>query len=113
MVIRRHENTRRWLLPLLFAALLSGCAALEGKPQHAPPVSGSPQEIQRNQTQDLQQSGAVSVMTLGSPMDVEAEIKAKAAAAKADYYVIQMMDDTIIPGRWYARALLYRQSAQQ
>ncbi|WLI75179.1 biofilm peroxide resistance protein BsmA [Kosakonia sp. H02] len=109
MAIRRHENAMRALLPLLFAVLLSGCAALAGKPQPAPPVSSSPQEINRNQTQSLQQIGAVSVTVLGSPMDVEAAIKAKATAAKADYYVIIMMDDTVFPGRWFGRALLYRQ----
>jgi len=52
--------------------------------------------------------GAFSVSVLGSPMDVEDEIKARATAEKADYYVILMMDDTVIPGRWYARAMLYR-----
>ncbi|WP_342322488.1 biofilm peroxide resistance protein BsmA [Kosakonia sp. BYX6] len=109
MAIRRHENTMRALLPVLFAVLLSGCAVLEGKPQPAPPVSDTPQEIQRYQTRSLQEIGAVSVMVSGSPMDVEDAIKAKAAAAKADYYVIIMMDDSVFPGRWYGRALLYRQ----
>lgn len=108
MAIRRDENTMRFLLSVLFVALLSGCAVLQGTPQPAPPVSDHPQEIRRNQTQGLQKTGAVSVMVLGSPMDVEAAIKAKAAAAKADYYVIVMMDDTIIPARWYGRALLYQ-----
>lgn len=109
MAIRRHENTMRALLLVLFAVLLSGCAVLEGKPQPAPPVSDTPQEIQRYQTRSLQEIGAVSVMVSGSPMDVEDAIKAKAAAAKADYYVIIMMDDSVFPGRWYGRALLYRQ----
>lgn len=99
----------RWFVPIVIALLLSGCSALEGKPQPAPPVSDHPQEISRNQTQGLQEMGAVSVMVIGSPMDVEEQIKAKATAAKADYYVIQMMDDTVIPGRWYGRALLYHQ----
>lgn len=99
----------RWFVPIVIALLLSGCSALEGKPQPAPPVSDHPQEISRNQTQNLQEMGAVSVMVIGSPMDVEEQIKAKATAAKADYYVIQMMDDTVIPGRWYGRALLYHQ----
>ncbi|XTZ37962.1 biofilm peroxide resistance protein BsmA [Salmonella enterica] len=108
MIIRRDE-TIRTLISILFAALLSSCAVLEGKPQPAPPVSNTPQEIQRNQTQGLQETGAVSVTVLGSPMDVEEAIKAKAAAAKADYYVIQMMDESAFPGHWYGRALLYRQ----
>lgn len=109
MAIRRDEKTMRALLCILFALLLSGCAVLEGKPQSAPPVRDHPQEIRRNQTQDLREIGAVSVTVLGSPMDVEDAIKAKAVAASADYYVIIMMDDTIIPGRWFGRALLYKQ----
>ena len=99
----------RALLPVLLVLLLSACSVLEGNPQPAPPVSDHPQEIRRNQTQGLREIGAVSAAVLGSPMDVEREIKAKAAAANASYYVIQMLDDTIIPGRWYGRALLYRQ----
>lgn len=109
MAIRRQKKIMRVLIPVLLAALLSSCAVLEGKPQPAPPVSDHPQEIRRNQTQGLRETGAVSVMVLGSPMDVEDSIKAKAAAAKADYYVIQLMDETIVPGRWYGRAMLYRQ----
>ena len=92
---------------IVLALLLSSCSLLEGKPQPAPPVSDKPQEIRRNQTQSLQEMGAISVTVLGSPMDVEAAIKAKATEAKADYYVILMIDDTVIPGRWYSRALLY------
>ncbi|MGG7446042.1 biofilm peroxide resistance protein BsmA [Kosakonia oryzendophytica] len=109
MAIRRREKTMRALLPVLLVLLLSACSVLEGNPQPAPPVSDHPQEIRRNQTQGLREIGAVSAAVLGSPMDVEREIKAKAAAADANYYVIQMLDDTIIPGRWYGRALLYRQ----
>lgn len=99
----------RALLPVLLVLLLSACSVLEGNPQPAPPVSDHPQEIRRYQTQNLREIGAVSVTVLGSPMDVEREIKAKATAADANYYVIQVLDDTVIPGRWYGRALLYRQ----
>ncbi|MEO3740825.1 Protein of unknown function [Kosakonia oryzendophytica] len=109
MAIRRREKTVRVLLPVLLVLLLSACSVLNGNPQPAPPVSDHPQEIRRNQTQGLREIGSVSAAVLGSPMDVEREIKAKAAAADANYYVIQMLDDTIIPGRWYGRALLYRQ----
>ena len=53
--------------------------------------------------------GSVSVMLYGSPMDVEAALKAKATAAKADYYVIIMIDDSsVVPGQWYSQAILYR-----
>jgi len=49
------------------------------------------------------------VMVRGSPMDVESEIKAKAAAMKADYYVILLDDETVVPGQRYGQAILYRQ----
>lgn len=109
MAIRRQKKTMGVLIAVLLAVLLSGCTVLEGKPQPAPPASEHPQEIRRNQTHALKEIGAVSVVVLGSPMDVEKGLKAKAAAAKADYYVIQLMDETKVPGRWYGRALLYRQ----
>jgi len=41
-------------------------------------------------------------------MDVEAALKVKAETAKADYYVIIMIDDTMVPGQWYSQAILYR-----
>jgi hypothetical protein len=44
----------------------------------------------------------------GSPDDALAEIKAKAVAAKADYYVVVMVDETIVTGQWYSQAILYR-----
>ncbi|MGU7800675.1 biofilm peroxide resistance protein BsmA, partial [Escherichia coli] len=72
-----------------------------------PPASDHPQEIRRNQTEGLQKIGTVSVLMYGSPMDVETALKAKAEAAKADYYVIVMIDDTMVPGQWYSQAILY------
>ncbi len=47
------------------------------------------------------------MLMYGSPMDVETALKAKAEAAKADYYVIVMIDDTMVPGQWYSQAILY------
>ena len=60
------------------------------------------------QTAGLHKMATVSVLMYGSPMDVEAALKAKAEAAKADYYVIIMIDDTMVPGQWYSQAILYR-----
>nr|WP_318383272.1 biofilm peroxide resistance protein BsmA [uncultured Enterobacter sp.] len=99
----------RRFAPLMLVALLSGCAVLQGTPQPPPPVSSQPQEITRNQTQGLQKMGTVSAMVRGSPMDAEEAIKAKAVAAKADYYVILLNDDTVFTGQWYSEAILYRQ----
>ena len=102
MVMRRF-------IPLLLALLLSSCNILEGKPVAPPAATDTPQEIRRNQTEGLQRMGTISVMIYGSPMDVEAALKAKATAAKADYYVIIMIDaSTVVPGQWYSQAILYR-----
>lgn len=106
MVMRRFT-------PLLLALLLSSCSVLEGKPTAPPAATDTPQEIRRNQTEGLQRMGTISVMIYGSPMDVEAALKAKATAAKADYYVIIMIDDsTVVPGQWYSQAILYRKNTQ-
>lgn len=94
---------------LLLVLLLSGCSALQGTQQPAPPVADHPQEIRRNQTEGLQRMGTVSALVRGSPDDAEEAIKAQAVAAKADYYVIIMVDETIITGQWYSQAILYRQ----
>lgn len=101
MVMRR-------LTPWLLAIVLSGCSALQGTPEAPPPATSHRQEIHRNQTSGLQKMATVSVLMYGSPMDVEAALKVKAEAAKADYYVIIMIDDTLVPGQWYSQAILYR-----
>jgi len=93
---------------LLLVLLTVGCSVLQGTPQPAPPVADHPQEIRRNQTEGLQRIGTVTAVEHGSPMDVEEAIKAKAAAARADYYVIVLIDETIIAGQWYSQAILYR-----
>jgi len=109
MAIRKRENTMRLFVPVMLALVLSGCSALQGTPKPPPPVTSEPQEISRDQTQGLQKMGTISAMVHGSPMDAEAEIKAKATAAKADYYVIILNDDTVFTGQWYSQAILYRQ----
>ena len=101
MVMRRFAA-------LLLVLLLSSCSVLQGTPQPAPPVADHPQEIHRNQTEGLQRMGTVSALVRGSPDDAEDAIKAQAIAAKADYYVIIMVDETIITGQWYSQAILYR-----
>ena len=98
----------RRLTALLLVSLLSGCSILQGTPEPAPPVTDHPQEIRRNQTEGLQRMGTVSALVRGSPDDAEEAIKAQAVAAKADYYVIIMIDEPIITGQWYSQAILYR-----
>ncbi|QMI06659.1 biofilm peroxide resistance protein BsmA [Citrobacter sp. RHB25-C09] len=108
MAIRKRERVMRRFATLMLALLLSGCSVLQGTPQPAPPVADHPQEIRRDQTQGLQRMGSVTSLVRGSPDDAIAEVKAKAVAAKADYYVIVMVDETIITGQWYSQAILYR-----
>ncbi len=86
----------------------AGVAPCRERRKPPPPATDHPQEIQRYQTAGLQKMATVSVLMYGSPMDVEAALKAKAEAAKADYYVIIMIDDTMVPGQWYSQAILYR-----
>lgn len=100
--------TIKRLIPLLLALSLSGCTLLEGSPEAPPPATDHPQEIRRNQTEGLQRMGTVSALIYGSPMDAEETIRAKATAQKADYYVLVMIDDTVVPGQWYSQAILYR-----
>lgn len=95
------------LLILLFP-LLTACAALQGTPQPAPSAGATPQEIQRNQTQGLEKIATVTTVVRGAPSDGEAAIRAKAAAARASYYVIVVNDETVVPGQWYTQAILYR-----
>ncbi|HHX9773321.1 TPA: biofilm peroxide resistance protein BsmA [Salmonella enterica subsp. enterica] len=109
MIIRKRDRVMRRFASLIAALLLSACSVLQGTPQPAPPVADHPQEIRRDQTQGLQRMGTVSALVRGSPDDAIYEIRAKAAAAKADYYVILMVDETVVTGQWYSQAILYRQ----
>ena len=84
MAISRDKKPMRALLPLLFALLISGCAALEGKPQPAPPATETPQEISRNQTQGLREIGAANGQVMGEAREVETEVKAKGSGAKTE-----------------------------
>ncbi|HFW2459883.1 TPA: biofilm peroxide resistance protein BsmA [Salmonella enterica subsp. enterica serovar Typhimurium] len=109
MIIRKRDRVMRRFASLIAALLLSACSVLQGTPQPAPPVADHPQEIRRDQTQGLQRMGTVSALVRGSPDDAIDEIRAKAVATKADYYVILMVDETVVTGQWYSQAILYRQ----
>ncbi|NCH87207.1 biofilm peroxide resistance protein BsmA [Cronobacter dublinensis] len=94
----------RRLIPLFMVATLTACSALQG----TPPVADHPQEIQRYQTQGLTKMGTVTTLQYGSPDDALRDIAAQAGAAGADYYQVVSNDDTLLPGRWHAQAILYR-----
>ncbi|AJJ11828.1 hypothetical protein CH64_3016 [Yersinia rohdei] len=93
---------------LLIVLGLSACSVFHVTPVPPPAPLPYAQEITRAQSVNLQKIGTISAQTFGSPMDVEAEIKRKADASGAPYYVIIMMSDSVYPGIWYANALLYK-----
>lgn len=98
----------RLLLPMTLITLLSACTAMITTPKAPPPPTGQAQEITRAQTTGLAKLGTTSALVRGSPMDVEAEIKQKANASGARYYMIIMNSETVVPGQWYSQAILYR-----
>jgi len=100
----------RWL-SLLVVLLLSGCSLFTTRPEPPPPVQAQAQEITRAQSMTLTRLGTVSVSVRGSPDDAERAIAAKANAAGAKFYVVQMVSETVMPGRWYSTAILYGPSA--
>ena len=94
---------------LLLVVALSGCSHLMQTTPVAPPApTAKAQEITRAQTSTLTKIGNITADVMGSPMDAEAEIQRRADAAGARYYVIMFNSETIIPGRWYSQAILYR-----
>lgn len=97
------------LLCLLFVVALSGCSSLtQTTPVPPPAPTAKAQEITRAQTSTLTKMGSITVEAMGSPMDAEAAVQRKADAAGARYYVIMFNSETIVPGRWYSQATLYR-----
>ncbi len=94
-------------LLLAFSLLLGGCAAFTTTPHAPPPPSSQAQEISRAQINGLPKLGTITATTRGSPDDVQRDIAAKANQAGAVYYQIVMMDETTVPGFWYATAILF------
>lgn len=94
-------------LLLALSLLLSGCAALNTTPQAPPPPTSQAQEITRAQSAGLPKLGNVTASSRGSPDDVQREIAKRANQAGAVYYQILMIDQTTMPGLWYASAILY------
>jgi PBP1b-binding outer membrane lipoprotein LpoB len=95
---------------IAFLLMLSGCSSLKTTPQQPPPPSSQAQEVSRAQSTDLPKMGNISVSVRGSPDDAERELAAKANQAGAAYYQIVMVDETVMPGLWYATAILYGRS---
>ncbi|WP_034911732.1 biofilm peroxide resistance protein BsmA [Erwinia sp. 9145] len=97
----------RRFVPLIVTLLLAGCSLFATTPQPAPAPTAQAQEITRAQTGGLTRLGSISVQERGSPDDAQRAIKAKANEAGANYYVVQLVSETVIPGVWYATAVLY------
>ncbi|MES4611078.1 MAG: biofilm peroxide resistance protein BsmA [Ewingella sp.] len=97
------------LIALFFVVALGGCSSLtQTTPVPPPALTAKAQEITRAQTSTLTKMGSITVEVIGSPMDAEAAVQRKADAQGARYYVIMFNSETIVPGRWYSQAILYR-----
>ncbi|MCU5773631.1 biofilm peroxide resistance protein BsmA [Erwiniaceae bacterium BAC15a-03b] len=101
----------RIAITFLLALLLSSCSALTPTPQAPPPPASQAQEITRAQSSSLTKVGTISATSRGSPDDVQRAIAAKANASGATYYQIVMVSETVMPGLWYATAVLFNPSA--
>lgn len=92
---------------LLFVLLAAGCSQFKTKPESPPPPTSQAQEVNRAQSLTLVKISTITVNERGSPDDAERAIAAKANQAGASYYYIQMVSETVMPGLWYASAILY------
>ncbi|MEN4889967.1 biofilm peroxide resistance protein BsmA [Erwinia billingiae] len=99
------------LLTVLLVLLTVGCSQLQTTPEPPPPPTSHAQEVTRAQSLNLRKIGTVSVNERGSPDDAQRAIAAKANAAGATYYYIQLVSETVMPGLWYSSAILYGPSA--
>ena len=95
------------LLSLTFILLLVGCSQFQTTPEPPPPATSTAQEINRAQSLTLKRLGSITAHVRGSPDDAERAIAEKANAAGATWYQIQMISETVMPGYWYASAILY------
>ena len=101
----------RYLPLLLLTLTLSACSALRQTPEPPPAPAQQAQEIKRAQTANLPRLGSVTHSTRGSPDDAQREIAKKANQAGATYYQIVALSETVMPGMWYASAVLYGPAA--
>jgi len=94
--------------PLLLLVLLTGCSLGAITPVAPPPPSAQAQEVTEAQVGTLQKIGNISAHVRGSPQDAEDRLQQLATQQGAHYYRIVSNTDTIIPGQWYAHAVVYR-----
>jgi hypothetical protein len=101
----------RYLPFLLLTLMLSACSTLRQTPEAPPPPTHQAQEISRAQTANLPRLGSITSNTRGSPDDAQREIAKKANQSGAAYYHIVALSETVMPGMWYASAVLYGPAA--
>lgn len=92
---------------LVISLLLAGCSAFQTPPKAPPAPTQQSQEISRAQSGGLPKLGNISVSVQGSPDDAQRAIAAQANQVGAAYYQIVMVSETVMPGLWYASAILY------
>lgn len=97
----------RYAYLLIISLLLAGCSAFETTPKAPPAPTQQAQEISRAQSGGLPKLGNITVNVHGSPDDAQRAIAAQANQAGAAYYQIVMLSETVMPGLWYASAILY------
>jgi hypothetical protein len=92
---------------LMISLLLAGCSALESTPKAPPAPTQQAQEISRAQSGGLPKLGNITVSVRGSPDDAGRAVATRANQAGAAYYQIVALSETVMPGLWYASAILY------
>lgn len=95
-------------LVILFTLFLTACGVMNSKPVPPPAPSSHAQEIRRDQTNTLTRMRTISAQVYGSPMNAQEVLQKQADEAGATYYYVIMVDETGVPGQWYAQAILYK-----
>ena len=95
-------------LVILFTLFLTACGVMNSKPVPPPAPSSHAQEIRRDQTSPLTRMRTISAQVYGSPMNAQEVLQKQADEAGATYYYVIMVDETGVPGQWYAQAILYK-----
>lgn len=95
-------------LVILFTLFLTACGVMNSKPVPPPAPSSHAQEIRRDQTSTLTRMRTISSQVYGSPMNAQEVLQKQADEAGATYYYVIMVDETGVPGQWYAQAILYK-----
>ena len=97
----------RFAYLLMLSLSLAGCSAFQTTPKAPPAPTQQAQEISRAQSAGLPKLGNITVNVHGSPDDAQRAVAARANQSGATYYQIVALSETVMPGLWYASAILY------